>query len=209
MRPITKGPEPVAFARWKIVGDPGWNPSYGDLANPQKNEVKASLIAEQGAVCCYCERRITLPTSHIEHLVPQHADPSKDLDYGNLLASCEPETKTSPPRCGHRKDDADLPVHPLLPDCSDYFVFESSGNVGPAPGAVHRDPATRAIELLGLALPEPVAARAKAIEGVIDILTSEDAAFVAAYRASVHARDPQGQFLPFATAVAQFLATYA
>ena len=54
-----------------------------------------------------------------------------------------------------------------------------------------------------------IASRAKAIEGAIALLASEDDAFIAYYRASVLARDPAGQFLPFATAVAQFLANYA
>jgi uncharacterized protein (TIGR02646 family) len=58
----------------------------------EKDELRVALLAEQGYICCYCMQRIQTPTPDkmkIEHFLPQHEYPDKQLDYTNLLASCK------------------------------------------------------------------------------------------------------------------------
>lgn len=92
-----------------------------------------ALMAEQGYICCYCERRLTNDDSHIEHFRPQ-SDPTVDpLDFGNLLCSCQNQLKKGEPRhCGNLKGewfDRDLLVSPLIPGCEDRFAFTGDGEI--------------------------------------------------------------------------------
>lgn len=73
MKYVGKGQAPPAFELWKVQGDEGWAPAYGDLQQPEKGELHAALLKEQGWVCCYCGRRVHKVDSHIEHYRPQKA----------------------------------------------------------------------------------------------------------------------------------------
>lgn len=63
----------------------------GTANNPySKEELKQSLIEEQGHICCYCGQAIENDNwSVIEHLNPKTANLCKTYDYTNLLASCD------------------------------------------------------------------------------------------------------------------------
>jgi hypothetical protein len=65
MKHIVKQHEPKAFANWKALANDDWQPTYGDLSGEAKKAVKSALMAEQGYICCYCERRLTEEDSHI------------------------------------------------------------------------------------------------------------------------------------------------
>lgn len=71
MKHIVKGDEPKELKDWKALASAAWQPTYTGLQNPEKQAVKKSLMAEQGYICCYCERRLQDGDSHIEHLRPQ------------------------------------------------------------------------------------------------------------------------------------------
>ena len=89
MKYIVKQAEPIALKEWKALANDDWQPTYGTLSGEVKKAVKDSLQAEQGGICCYCERELRDEDSHIEHFQPQH-DPNVDpLDYANLLCSCQ------------------------------------------------------------------------------------------------------------------------
>lgn len=106
MKFIIKGNEPKEFKDWKDLANEDWQPTYDILSNPEKNAVKKSLMAEQGYICCYCERRLEDNDSHIEHLKPQSNPAVDPLDYGNMLCSCQDQIKKGEPRhCGNLKDD--------------------------------------------------------------------------------------------------------
>lgn len=65
-------------------------------------ELRKSLLEEQGKICCYCQGRIKsvlnendVPLMKTEHFIPKkgnEADPSLQLEYSNLLASCKGNT---------------------------------------------------------------------------------------------------------------------
>lgn len=89
MKYILKGTEPAEFIDWKNQANEDWTPSYEILQAPEKEILHTALMAEQGYLCCYCGKRIDERTeSHIEHLIPQCIAKDLELEYSNLLASC-------------------------------------------------------------------------------------------------------------------------
>lgn len=56
MKHIVKAEEPEELVNWKALANEDWQPTYDDLRGTEKRAVKNSLMAEQGYICCYCER---------------------------------------------------------------------------------------------------------------------------------------------------------
>jgi uncharacterized protein (TIGR02646 family) len=135
MKQVIKQKEPESFKQWKARVNADWQPSYGDLQNPEKAELHQKLLTEQGWVCCYCGRRIEQQSSHIEHFRPQECYPELALDYENLYASCIRETKPPTPlHCGHVKShhfNEDLVVSPAAADCEQQFRYALDGQIFP------------------------------------------------------------------------------
>lgn len=88
-----------------------------------KPAIREALVAEQRGVCCYCTDRIA-PTDDnmkIEHHVPQRGewgDPTRDLDWTNLLGACCGSVPNPKGRgamvlhCDSAKGDRPLPIDP-------------------------------------------------------------------------------------------------
>lgn len=168
MKRIHKSPEPTAFTDWKQSNP---NATFDDLSNgvnhTLKQTVKNYLLAEQKHICCYCENRIDSRTSHIEHLLPQSTFPQSQLDYTNLLASCEADGKKA--HCGHKKDRQLLPITPLdANDPSQHFVFAADGNVYPRDASNNNVIST--IDILGLNAKRLVSLRSTIISTFIGLL---------------------------------------
>ena len=105
MKHIVKQEEPQVFSDWKGLSSMDWQPSYDILSGPVKRVVKQALMAEQGYLCCYCERRLAEEDSHIEHFRPQSHPGTDPLDFYNMLCSCQNRLKKGVPRhCGILKD---------------------------------------------------------------------------------------------------------
>ena len=201
MKHIIKKEEPQALTDWKALANEDWQPTYGDLSGYTKKAVKDALMAEQGAICCYCEQRLTDDNSHIEHFMPQSDQAVDPLDFGNLLCSCQNQLKKGEPRhCGNLKDDwfdPDLLVSPFDPGCEDRFAFTGDGLIKPAAG--HDQAASETITRLGLSIPKLNDMRAKVIEPFLDesLSTDEMQVFVSGYLK----RDVSGQFGEFWTTI--------
>jgi uncharacterized protein (TIGR02646 family) len=155
MRPIAKRQNaPESFRRWLTPpsDNPGWRASWEAFADPQKAHVSASLLQEQGRICCYCGWRIGLTGTdhHIEHLSPGRApNDAGALDYRNMLASCGP--RSVPKRqqhCGEHKGSERLPITPLDPQCPAYFRYAADGRM--VPGLRGQDLAIESIRVLNL-----------------------------------------------------------
>ncbi len=201
MKHIVKQREPKAFTDWKALANENWQPTYSDLAGEPKKAVKETLMAEQGYLCCYCERRLNDDDSHIEHFRPQ-SDPAVDpLDFSNLLCSCQNQIKKGEPRhCGNLKDDwfdQNLLVSPLDPDCENRFAFTGDGEIKPL--ADNDLAAAETIKKIGLDIPKLNAMRSKAIEPFLDdgLSPQEMQAFVSGYLS----RDASGRFGEFWTTI--------
>ena len=140
MKFIQKIEEPEVFTEWKE--SPQRVPrTWKSLTNHQsgkriKNFLKQSLLEEQGFICCYCERRITETpeSSHIEHLKPKGTYPEFELEYDNLLCSCQPSKINGEniSTCGHKKGDwfdEELFISPLSSECEEKIKYSSSGEL--------------------------------------------------------------------------------
>jgi len=137
MKRVTKQAEPAVFTHWKAGANEAWQPVYGDLRNPEKRALHEALLSEQGHVCCYCGRTVSLADSHIEHFRPQETRKDLALAYENLHASCIRETSPGAPlHCGHAKGsalDEGLAISPLEADCEQRFIYSSrDGAIYPA-----------------------------------------------------------------------------
>ncbi len=207
MRFIDKGTAPAAFLAWRDQADEEWQPSYRDLRNPQKQTLKEALLAEQGGLCCYCGRQVSVDNSHIEHFRPQGRYQALALAYENLHASCLRDRKADIPlHCGHAKDeqfDEARQISPLDADCEQRFLYTMLGEIVPT----DRDdaPAIYMIEILALDSPVLNAQRLDVLSRVFDdaflaTMTSEDLeALTQAYRR----RDRDGKMEPFGHVVAR------
>ncbi|WP_224368548.1 retron system putative HNH endonuclease [Hyalangium versicolor] len=209
MRPIVRSAEPAAFTAWKALASPDWQPSWDNFQKPEKPEVLTALLRDQGFVCSYCEQRVDMRGSHIEHLESRHAAPHRALEFSNLLASCQGELPREPAHCGHLKGHEPLGVHPLLPECREYFIFDSAGGIRSSPDPARAASAQHAIATLGLGIPKLMAMRRAAIEGAMALLqegASDEE--IRRFIAVIDDRDAAGQHTPFASAIVQFLTAY-
>jgi len=136
MKHIIKNDPPEKFINW-LSRRPNrtWKTLTGRRnARMIKQILWDSLVKEQGYLCCYCERRIESGghSSHIEHLLPKDDYPEFQLEYNNLLCSCQAEDnegKLTSNICGHKKKKQLLPIDPLKPICETDIVYTSSGKL--------------------------------------------------------------------------------
>jgi uncharacterized protein (TIGR02646 family) len=166
---ICKTNEPEFLTNFKAQANEDWQPTYEFLRGKDKQQVHHYLIAEQGHICCYCGGRIVHADSHIEHFQPQTDYPDLELDYFNLLASCQNQLIPREPRhCGMGMSwfDDRLLVSPLIEDCEDFFEYTVDGQILPSRDTEKSVAAIRTIDRLNLNIPKLQATRAGAIEGL-------------------------------------------
>jgi len=191
MRYIAKGAEPKEFTDWKLMENEDWKPTYNDLSGDVKKAVYSSLKAEQGHICCYCERELVAGDFHIDHLNPQCINAGDDLIYENFLCSCLDKTaKGDPLHCGKLKGDVVIEVHPLLIDCYSKFEFTALGEIKGRGEEVNRT-----IKTLGLDVKKLNDMRKLVIDPFLDpeIEEVEFRKFVQGYLQ----RSPTGRINPF------------
>lgn len=138
MKHIDKKAEPICLSDWKKQdkmyqrGHPNWKRLNADV----RKCIQEALLNEQGFVCCYCGSAIQMDNSHIEHFRPKNKYPELQLEYDNLLCSCQKELqKTEPRHCGNSKGswfDENLIISPLNPECEFHFNFLENGDISPS-----------------------------------------------------------------------------
>lgn len=206
MKHIVKQSEPQELLTLKASGNDDWIPSYSDLDGGAKVATKDALMAEQGYICCYCERRLTPDDSHIEHFKPQSDKSVDPLDYSNMLCSCQNIlSKEEPLQCGHRKGNVEIAISPLEPSCEARFSFTGDGRIDSA--TPDDTAAINTIETLGLAIPKLNASRAMTIEPFLesDLTEAEVRQFVSGYLQ----QDNQGSYGEFWTTIQYLFGGYA
>ena len=180
MKYIEKNQPPKEFIDWQNSANENWQPSWNNFQKPQKTLVHQSLLKEQGFICCYCGRRIDLADSHIEHFKPRNKYPDLQLDYANLLASCQGESEAPPPtpvHCGHKKDawyEENLMVSPLNRNCTEFFRYTDDGQILATKEVDKQEAAKTTIEKLALNIHKLQKMREGAIEGILDGLDVTD-----------------------------------
>jgi uncharacterized protein (TIGR02646 family) len=126
MRRINKGGEPNSLTVFKVN-----NPTlgYSDLNNGNESirvDIRTSCIVEQFFLCAYCCNRITLDSSHNEHIVSQNSIIGRTLtlDFNNIVASCE-----SKKNCGHKKANDIIALTPLMNECETEIIYQLNGKM--------------------------------------------------------------------------------
>lgn len=207
MKYIVKNQEPQAFKDWKLNdkmykrGKPNWK----RVPTQIRNIIRISLQEEQGYICCYCERRLNEKDYHVEHLKPKDKNkyPLLQLDYNNLICSCQLElTKGEPRHCGNSKGswyDENNFVSPLNHDCEQQFVYTADGHIKPS--NKDNEAAKITIKKLQLDIDKLVDLRKKAIEPFIDDSLSSDELrnFVSGYL--IEKEDNNGKYNEFFTTI--------
>ena len=200
MKRIMKDPEPTDFSQWKANDRMAHRPKWKRVPTPIKHKVHESLMQEQGFLCCYCETSVTADESHVEHFRPRRYR-DLQLDYDNLLCSCQRELSQGEPRhCGNGKGrwfDGNLLVSPLESDCEDRFQFTANGDIFPRR---ENDAGAKAtIHKLALNIPKLRALREAAVDGLYDLSKTEIGQLLV--------RGVDGKFLEFHTTIKQVLAS--
>ncbi len=170
MKYIVKGSEPQSFTEWKAWANEDWQPTFGNLSGDIKRDVKSALMIEQGGICCYCEVKLEYNDSHIEHLDPQCQSLEGQLDFVNMLCSCQQKLKKGEPRhCGNSKGDESISITPLQSDCESKFTYTADGYIG-----FTNEASQETIEHLKLDIDKLNALRKNAIEPFLDELLSQE-----------------------------------
>ena len=171
MKRIRKSVEPREFTEWKSTDRMAHRPNWNRLRAPLKTVIHESLMNEQGFICCYCESRVVVDDSHVEHFRPKEQYSDLQLEYRNLLCSCLRERSSGEPiHCGHRKGiwfDEEALVSPLQQDCETRFMFTANGEICPRSSSDLA--AATTIESLALDLPKLNALRAAALDALCDL----------------------------------------
>ncbi len=94
---IKKGKEPHSLTEHK-------KQLYASYDNCNKDDIRSSLLREQGYLCAYCMRRITKDHMKIEHWYPESKlDEVGRMEYANMLGCCEGHKEG----CSHEGDTCD------------------------------------------------------------------------------------------------------
>lgn len=204
--------ELIAWTHAKAVDTEGhpmdWG--YDDMPADLRDIVKARLIQEQGGLCCYTGRAITMRTSHIEHLKPQASCVNhEDTAYANLLAAYP---SPNAPQCAygaHAKADwydKQLFVHPLRDDCEVRFRYKRNGKISPA----HLEDSGVVATIAHLCLDHPLLEemRAEAIQEALFDGKPLNRNQVERLMAAMDERDRNGCFRKFCFVIKQACAQY-
>lgn len=171
MKQITKSAEPREFAVWKSDDKMSRRPNWDRVRSHVRSVIHESLMREQGFICCYCESRISMDDSHVEHLRPRRRYRLLQLDYSNLLCSCLREQAAGEPsHCGPRKGswfDEEMFISPLQEDCETRFRFTANGEIHPRSSSDVA--AATTINRLALDLPKLNALRKAVMDGLCDL----------------------------------------
>ncbi len=134
MKQINKSSEPASLVQHRASP----YSSYDNLPTNTKEELRNSLLSEQGHICCYCMKRIPEKINidgnirydmKIEHHQCQDRYPNLQLNYNNLLSACmgnegKPKKLQT---CDTKKGNLDLAINPL--SCETLFKYNADGEI--------------------------------------------------------------------------------
>lgn len=100
----------------------------------EKDELRETLLQEQGYICCYCMSRIQAPNFEkmkIEHWKPQHKFKEDQLNYSNLLASCRGNEWSDLKNfhCDMHKGEYYITLNPMDKNMVEKITYGRLGNI--------------------------------------------------------------------------------
>jgi uncharacterized protein (TIGR02646 family) len=213
MKYIKKSKEPNSLAEWNQRSSNRTRP-WKSFASGVKSDVAASLLKEQGYICCYCGIAIKRQHCHIEHFRPKSLYKDSTYVYTNLISSCQGEDEKrprTPVHCGHTKGnwfDETLMVSPLNPDCASYFKYSGSGEILPTEDPERQAAAETTIHHLALSIDKLSRLRRAAIDGLLEATVDLTAAEIQQLAEGYQRVDSSGRQTPFCFAIAYILQQY-
>lgn len=134
---------------------------YASFDNCNKEDIRVSLIKEQGAICAYCMKRISAEwnselnkyNTEIEHYKSQDVyngkkgKPDLRLNYNNMLGVCNGNAGFSKHKqhCDKSKDFKGnkkflpLTINPLNLNCEKLIEFKGNGKITSKDETINRD----------------------------------------------------------------------
>ena len=104
--------------------------TYDDIPTEIKNNIRTSLIIEQGYICAYCNCRIkdNSETTNIEHIKPQSKHEDLRLNYRNMLLVCKGKLNNRL-SCDTQKGDKQLSFDPQDEGFLRTIQYTSKGDI--------------------------------------------------------------------------------
>jgi uncharacterized protein (TIGR02646 family) len=137
MKRIVKGREPQSLFQHRQKQFANYN-NYAE-----KDELRTSLLTEQGHICCYCMQRISIDKIKIEHWKSQDDYEELQLDYNNLLGACQ-GGEGSPNHlqyCDTKKGNTEITINPVdnLRNCEDLIKYLGNGEISSDDVTINND----------------------------------------------------------------------
>ncbi|MDJ0509205.1 MAG: TIGR02646 family protein [Crocosphaera sp.] len=132
MKYIKKQNEPPSLLKHRSQK----NADYNNYKN--KDDLRLSLLEEQGYICCYCMQRIKIDDVQImnqkmkiEHWQCQDKYPHLQLNYNNLLAAClgNEGKPFGEQHCDTKKGNSDIKINPTDKNCETLIQCGSNGKL--------------------------------------------------------------------------------
>ena len=130
MHDINKGAEPASLTTYRQLTDVVYDgPNFTNI----KNDIRSSLLIEQGYTCAYCMNRIKFTNMKVEHWACQQRNSCLQLSYQNLLGCCNGNEGSGPQNqtCDTKKGNLDLSYSPAdrLHSVSNIVMYASDGMI--------------------------------------------------------------------------------
>lgn len=136
MRTIEKGSEPASLRKHRKSGG-----TYETFT--QTDDVRKALLRDQGEICCYCMRRISLRGMKIEHWNSQSGHPDSTVDWKNLLGACSGGNgeRDAIKHCDTSRKNLALTVNPLdrARRCEHLLRYLNNGEIVSDDPAIQED----------------------------------------------------------------------
>lgn len=127
---IKKGREPLSLEQYRQ------QPYASYDGYPDKEDLRAALLSDQGYICAYCMRRIENDrnTMKIEHWKAQSSltEETQKLDFGIMLGVCDgcrDEVEYKYTTCDTHRKDVELYVNPLDKRMMDTIKYDRNGYI--------------------------------------------------------------------------------
>lgn len=137
---IDKGKEPNSWTRHRLT--PGARYEATD-------ELRNSLLSDQGYICAYCMRRIPVSdkgcdeTSRIEHVRPQSLlTEEQAMDYNNMVICCPGAISSTADKschCDRHKKETEISISPFNQNQIDTITYKGDGTITSSDKNIEKD----------------------------------------------------------------------